>query len=68
MQWITCGDHVMPRFRSGTPDTAEPLLSIKKIKMQINENVSKSQTWITLILSKEYSLLKAERFEGDNCP
>jgi len=31
---ITCGNHVMPRFRSGTPDTAEPLC-VSKIK--INE-------------------------------
>jgi len=27
---ITCGNHVMPRFRSGTPDTAEPLGGNKK--------------------------------------
>jgi len=31
---ITCGDHVMPRFRSGTPDTAEPLHRIKKTKFE----------------------------------
>jgi len=57
----------MPRFRSGTPDTAEPLLSIKTEKIQINENISKSTKRITRILSKEDTLAISEIFEGNDC-
>ena len=37
------------------------------MKAQINENISKSQNWITLILSEEDSIVFSERFEGNNC-
>ena len=33
---LTCGNHVMPSFRSGTPDTAEPLPLIHE------QNIDKS--------------------------
>jgi len=35
---ISCGNHVMPRFRSGTPDTAEPLYPTK-IKKNENKKI-----------------------------
>jgi len=36
-QWVTCGNHVMPRFRSGTPDTADTLSVMKKINVYEND-------------------------------
>ena len=43
-----------------------PLLSIKKEKIQINENISKSTKWITRFLSKEDTLAISEIFEGND--
>jgi len=44
-----------------------PLLSIKKEKIQINENISKSTKRITRFISKEDTLPISEIFEGNDC-